>query len=77
MHTVKMNAPAMRSLMGDSFDPEQFEKGQQDARKLLREHPEEMDAHLKEVQSVLANGSYQHRPGPSYWVGCLSVFDFI
>lgn len=76
MNTVKMNASALRSVMGEAFDWEEYEKGRKDARELFRKSPDIRENKIEEIKRVLESGEYRHRPGPSYWVGCLCESDF-
>lgn len=76
MQVAKMNAAALRVIMGESFDGDEYERGRQDARKFFKEHPEDRETKIEEVKRVLEIGDFRHRPGPSYWVGCLCEADF-
>ncbi len=76
MNTAKMTASALRSLMGDSFDYSEFEQGRKDAHNLFRKQPEIKAEKIDEAKRVLEHGDYRHRPGPSYWIGCLCEADF-
>lgn len=76
MQTAKMSAVALRAIMGETFDDEQYERGRQDARKFFKEHPEERAAKIEEVKKRIECGVYRGRPGPSYWIGCLCEADF-
>lgn len=74
--TVKMDAQALRAVMGEAFDYDEYEKGRKDARDLFRKNPEIRERKVKEVKQVIESGEYRHRPGPSYWIGCLTEADF-
>ena len=76
MNTVKMSAYALRSLMGDNFDGDLYERGRKEARELFKKSPEARAEKLEEVKQILESGEYRHRPGPEYWIGCLCEFDF-
>ena len=76
MNTVKMSASTLRSLMGETFNYDEYEKGRKDAWALFKKSPEIRAQKVEEVKRVLENGDYRHRPGPSYWIGCLSEADF-
>lgn len=76
MNTVKMTAFALRSMMGVAFDYNEYSKGRKDARDLFRRSPEVREEKVEEVKRVLASGEYHHRPGPSYWIGCLCEADY-
>lgn len=76
MNTVSMNAYTLRSLMGENFDDDLFERGRTDARDLFKKSPELREEKLEEVKRILESGEYRHRPGPEYWIGCLLEFDF-
>lgn len=75
-NTVKMNAQAMRGLMGKAFDVDEYEKGRKDARDLFKKSPEVREEKVEEIKRVLEGGDFRHRPGPSYWIGCLCEADF-
>ena len=75
--TVKMDAQALRSLMGEAFDYDAYEEGRKDARDLFRKSPEIRERKVEEVKRRLESGEYRHYPGPSYWIGCLTEADFI
>lgn len=76
MNSVKMTASALRSMMGEAFDWDEYERGRKDARDLFRRSPEVREEKVEEVKRVLASGEYRHRPGPSYWIGCLCEADY-
>ena len=76
MTTVKMTAAALRSIMGESFDWDEYEKGRKEARDLFRKSPDIRSSKIEEVKQVLEGGDFRHRPGPSYWIGCLCESDF-
>lgn len=76
MQTVKMSATALRAIMGEAFDGDEYERGRKDARKFFKEHPEERAEKIEEVKQRLECGVYRHTPGPSYWIGCLCEADF-
>ena len=76
MNSVKMTALALRSMMGEAFDWDEYERGRKDARDLFRRSPEVREEKVEEVKRVLASGEYRHRPGPSYWIGCLCEADY-
>ena len=73
---VKMSARSLREIMGEAFDYEAYEEGRRDARKLFKEKPELRAEKIEEVKRILESGVYNHRPGPSYWIGCLCEADF-
>ena len=75
-HTVKMTALALRNLMGEAFDWDEYEKGRKEARELFVKSPEIRKRKVDEVKAVLAGGDFRHRPGPSYWIGCLCEADY-
>lgn len=77
MNTVKMSAYALRSLMGENFDGDLYERGRKEARDLLKKSPEAREEKLEEVKRILESGEFRHRPDPEYWIGCLCEFDFI
>lgn len=74
--TVKMSALALREMMGDAFDWNEYEKGRKEARTLFQNSPEVRESKIEEIKQVLACGDYRHRPGPSYWIGCLCESDY-
>ena len=76
MQTAKMSPAALRAIMGEAFDGDAYERGGQEARKFFKEHPEEREAKIEEVKQRLESGVYRHKPGPSYWIGCLCEADF-
>ena len=76
MNTVRMSAAALRGLLGEAFDGDESEHGRKDARELFKKSPEVRERKLEEVKDVLAGGDFRHRPGPSYWIGCLCEADF-
>ena len=76
VNTVKMSAGALRAILGESFDYDEFEKGRNDTRVLFKKFPEVKAKKLEEIKQVLENGDFRHRPGPSYWIGCLSEIDW-
>ena len=75
MHKVEMSAWALRRVMGEALDEEQYERGRHDARELFKKDPDARTRKLAEVKSHLENGEVCG-VGPSYWVGCLCEFDF-
>lgn len=77
MIAVKMNTSALRSLMGESFNHDEYERGRKDTYNLLKKYPELSDQKKEEVAQILQNGEYRNCPGPSYWIGCLAEFDYI
>lgn len=74
---VSMDAPALRALMGDAFNREEYEQGRHDLQKLYTDRPDEWKAEIEQAKNILSNGSYINTPGPSYWIGCLAEADFI
>lgn len=77
MNTVKMTAPALRRIMGGSFDHGEYEKGRQAVKEQLSKGSMDSEKLLDETRRVLEGGNYSRRPGPSYWIGCLSELDFV
>jgi hypothetical protein len=77
MISVKMNTSALRSLMGESFNHDEYERGRKDTYNFLTKQPELSAPKIEEVKQMLQNGEYRNCPGPSYWIGCLAEFDFI
>lgn len=77
MIAVKMNTSALRSLMGESFNHDEYERGRKDTYNLLKKYPELSDQKKEEVAQILQNGEYRNCSGPSYWIGCLAEFDYI
>lgn len=77
MIAVKMNTSALRSLMGESFNNDEYERGRKDTYNLLKKYPELSAQKKEEVAQILQNGEYRNCPGPSYWIGCLAEFDYI
>ena len=77
MIAVKMNTSALRSLMGESFNHDEYERGRKDTYNLLKKFPELSAQKKEEVTQMLQNGEYRNCPGPSYWIGCLAEFDYI
>ena len=77
MISVKMNTSALGSLMGESFNHDEYERGRKDTYNLLKKYPELSDQKKEEVAQILQNGEYRNCPGPSYWIGCLAEFDYI
>lgn len=75
-NTVNMSAEALRSLMGENFDYDLYERGRKDARDLFKKNPEARGKKLDEVKKILEHGVYRNRSGPEYWIGCLCEFDF-
>lgn len=73
---VKMDAQALRGILGENFDGDLYEQGRKDARQLFKKSPEEREDKLEEVKRVLQGGDFRHRPGPEYWIGCLCEADF-
>ena len=77
-NTVNMTAQALRSIMGEAFNYDEYEKGRQDCRDLARKVThKEFGEKLEEVKDILGRAEFRHRPGPSYWIGCLNEFDFV
>lgn len=76
MQTVKMNAMALRAIMGEAFDGDAYERGRQDSRKFFKEHPEKREAKVEEIKQRLESGVIRGYFGPSYWIGCLCEADF-
>lgn len=75
---VSMTAQALRSIMGEAFDYDEYEKGRRDCRDLARKVThKEFSEKLEEVKSIISRGEFRRRPGPSYWIGCLCEFDFV
>lgn len=75
---VTVSAQSLRFIMGEAFDGDEYERGRKDCRDLAKKlDRSELEDKLTEVKNVLANGNFRHRPGPSYWIGCLCEFDFI
>ena len=72
MNTVKMTAAALRGVLGDTFDHDQYEQGRLD----FRNDPSKYEVKLGTVKRILESGNFRFRPGPSYWIGCLSEADF-
>ena len=77
MISVMLSISALRSLMSDSFNHDEYENGRKDTYALLKKSPELKDSKTEEVKQMLQNGEYRNCPGPSYWIGCLSELDFI
>lgn len=75
MLTVKMSIDALRRFLGKDFDMCEFDHGRQDAREFAFLHPHEVEEKVQEVQNILASADFRHMPGPSYWLGCLAVFE--
>lgn len=75
-NTVKMSASALRTIMGEEFDWDEYEQGRKDWRNLIRKTPDIRNDKIEEVKRVLEQGDFRHRPGPSYWIGCLCESDF-
>lgn len=76
MNTVKMDATALRALMGENFDWDKYEEGRRDFRDFLRKYPQKRNVKIEEIKKVLENGEYRNCPNPSYWIGCLFESDF-
>lgn len=76
MTTARMSAAALRSIMGEAFDWDEYERGRKEARDLFKKSPEIRQEKIDEIKSVLESGEFRHRPGPSYWIGCLCEADF-
>ena len=76
MNTVKMSAQALRAITGENSRYDEYEQGRKDARELFQKSPDVRAEKVEEVKRVLENGDFRHRPGPSYWIGCLIEADF-
>lgn len=76
MNTVKMDATALRTLMGENFDWDKYEEGRRDFRDFLRKYPQKRNVKIEEIKKVLENDEYRNCPNPSYWIGCLFESDF-
>ena len=76
MQTVKMNATALRAIMGEAFDGDMYERGRQEAREFFKKYPEKREAKIEEIKRNLEYGVIRGYFGPSYWIGCLCEADF-
>lgn len=78
MERVKMSAASLRAIMGESFDYDEYERGRKDCRVFAEKSTyEEFSEKLVEVKKIIQETQFRHRPGPSYWIGCLTEFDFV
>lgn len=76
-NSVKMSASALRAIMGEEFDWDEYEEGRKDWRNLIKKSPDIRNDKIAEVKRILERGDFrQHCPGPSYWIGCLCESDF-
>ncbi len=76
--TVKLTPQALRHIMGDAFDFDEFERGRKDLRDFAKKSTyEEFSAKLEEIKGIISRADFHHRPGPSYWIGGLSEFEFV
>lgn len=76
--TVEMSAFALRQMLGENFDYDKYEEGRRDCRNLARKVTHaELEEKLEEVKAILQRADFRHGPDPSYWIGCLSEFDFV
>lgn len=73
---VRMDARALRDIMGEAFDWDEYEQGRKDARKIFKEKPECKDEKIDEVKRRIENTCFTRNFGPSYWIGCLCEADF-
>ena len=77
MTTIKITTHALRDLMGDSFDFEQYERGRKDAYEYIKHHTaEEIEQQHTESMKWIQNPNPRRRPGPSYWMGCIDVLEW-
>lgn len=76
MNTVEMSASALRALMGENFNFDEYEEGRKDLREYLRKYPKKRNKKIREIKEVLEIGEYRNIPNPSYWIGCLFESDF-
>ena len=74
--TVKMSAVALRHMMNETFDYVKFEQGRREAREFFHNHSEQREEKLAEIKRRIENCDFNHTPGASYWIGCLSEADF-
>ena len=78
--TIKLTTHALRELMGEAFDFEQYERGRKDAYKYIQEHStEELREKHAEAVKKLQNPHSLTRSriaGPSYWIGCVDVIEW-
>ena len=74
--TVKMSAVALRRMMNETFDYDKFEQGRREAREFFHNHSEHREEKLAEIKRRIENCDFNHTPGASYWIGCLSEADF-
>ena len=74
--TVKMSAVALRRMMNETFDYDKFEQGRREAREFFHNHSEQREEKLAEIKRRIENCDFNHTPGASYWIGCLSEADF-
>lgn len=76
--TVKLTPQALRHIMGDAFNFDEFDRGRKDLRDFAKKATyDEFAAKLEEVKDILGRADFVHRPGPSYWLGGLSEFEFV
>ena len=76
MNRVKLGAAELRTILGEAFDWDQYEEGRKDTRNLFKKNPELREEKIEEIKRTLENADFRHRPGPSYWIGCLCEADF-
>ena len=74
--TVKMSAIALRRMMNETFEYDKFEQGRREAREFFHNHSEQREEKLAEIKRRIENCDFNHTPGASYWIGCLSEADF-
>lgn len=75
---VKLTPQALRRIMGDAFDFSEFDRGRKDLRDLAKKATlKEFSEKLDEVKAIIGRADFANRPGPSYWIGCLSEFEFV
>ena len=74
--TVKMSAVALRRMMNETFEYDKFEQGRREAREFFHNHSEQREEKLAEIKRRIENCDFNHTPGASYWIGCLSESDF-
>lgn len=78
MMRVNMCATALWRILNAAVDSESFEKGRSDVRQAVKgADPAKIEALRQDVKRRLESGNFKRAATPSYWIGCMSEFDFI
>ena len=73
---LSLSIQALRRLLEAGFDAEQYARGRRDAVKAIANSPKEHDHYRETAAKMLENGSVT-KPGPAYWIGCLTELDML